>query len=479
MKYIVITSKHHDGFALFDSAATDWDIVNATPYGKDLLKPLAEACRKHGLKFGLYYSQAQDWTHPGGAKSGYKDGEGWDDAHKGRFDDYLKKIARPQVREILTRFQPDVLWWDTPHLMTPERAELLLPLLKLRPGIIHNNRLGGGYKGDTETPEQHIPATGYPGRDWETCMTMNDTWGYKSYDQNWKPVETLIRNLVDIASKGGNYLLNVGPTAEGLIPAPSVERLKAVGQWMQVNGAAIYATSASPFKRLAWGRCTKQLGSDGATLYLHVFNWPPDGKLLVPGLKNPVESASLLANGQKLEATPGSEGVTVNVPAAAPDPICSVVVLKVKGALNVEPQLPEQAADGTIKLTTDDVILHGKKLKVEHTHRKGALKAAEGNIGFWLDPAEWVEWQFKITKPGQFEVSAEIAATGSGRFTLAVGQSKLEAAAPKTGDYNKYKTVTLGTVEIGRAGKASLAVKPLKDGWHPLNLGALTLKPVI
>ena len=119
----------------------------------------------------------------------------------------------------------------------------------MQPGIITNNRLGGGYHGDTETPEQYIPATGIPGRDWETCMTMNDTWGYKSYDQNWKSTETLIRNLVDIASKGGNYLLNVGPTSEGLIPEPSVERLKAVGKWMKVNGEAIYATTASPFKR--------------------------------------------------------------------------------------------------------------------------------------------------------------------------------------------------------------------------------------
>ena len=192
-----------------------------------------------------------------------------------------------------------MLWWDTPTDMNKERAEKLLPLLKLKPGIIHNNRLGGGYKGDTETPEQFIPATGFPGRDWETCMTMNDTWGYKSYDHNWKSAETLIRNLVDIASKGGNYLLNVGPTSEGLIPAPSVERLKEIGQWMKVNGEAIYGTTASPFKRLPWGRCTKKLTSDGAILYLHVFNWPADGQLLVPGLKNAAQRAYVLTDPAK------------------------------------------------------------------------------------------------------------------------------------------------------------------------------------
>ncbi len=250
MKYIVITSKHHDGFALFPSEATDWDVVDATPYGKDLIGPLAEAARRHGLRFGLYYSQAQDWNHPGGAKAGLKEGEGWDDAHKGSFDAYLKSIAYPQVKEILTRYQPDILWWDTPVWMNQERADLLRPLLRLQPAIITNNRLGGGYRGDTDTPEQHIPATGIPGRDWEVCMTMNNTWGYKSYDNNWKSVEDLIHKLVDIASKGGNFLLNVGPKPDGTIPQASITRLEAVGKWMAINGESIYDTTASAFAKL-------------------------------------------------------------------------------------------------------------------------------------------------------------------------------------------------------------------------------------
>lgn len=343
MRYMVITAKHHDGFALFDSKVTDWDMVDATPYGKDLIKPLAAAARKQGLKFGLYYSEAQDWTHPGGAKRKFKDGEGWDPAHKGSFDDYLAKIAAPQVREILTAYQPDILWWDTPFMMTAERAAPLQALLALKPGIITNNRLGGGYRGDTETPEQHIPPTGFGDRDWETCMTLNDTWGFKSYDHNWKSTETIIRNLVDIVSKGGNYLLNVGPTAEGLIPEESVKRLREVGRWMAVNGESIHGTQANPFpKPLEWGRVTRKPGK----LYLHVFQWPADGQLTLP-VKIGGGKARLLAKSeQAIEVASNVDGVTLKLPAVAPDPIDSVIALEYSGPLELVEAIIRPAADG-------------------------------------------------------------------------------------------------------------------------------------
>lgn len=468
MKYIVITSKHHDGFAMFDSAASPWNITSATPFRRDPLRELAQACQKHGMKLGFYYSQAQDWNHPGGAAAGGH----WDKAQDGDMTEYIKKIAVPQVKEILSKYgKISVLWWDTPVDMTKERADLLLPLLKLQPGIIYNNRLGGGYKGDTETPEQFIPATGYPGgRDWETCMTMNDTWGFKSYDQNWKSTKDLVRNLVDIASKGGNYLLNVGPTSLGEIPGPSIERLTAIGAWVKQNGKSIYATTASPFKKLPWGRCTKVLSPRGATLYLHVFDWPTDGKLLVPGLKNWVSRASLLVGGKKLAVKESPEGPVVMLPLQAPDAISSTVVLDVEGSLNIERPVLAQRADGSLDLRPGDADLIGDAVQVEGNGE------AE-NIGFWTNPDDRVQWMFRAVVPGRYSLTAEVASPASPMIGIEFeGKYKL-VTIPNTGSYTAYKAIDLGTIEISRAGQVSLLIRTNSRPWQPFNLRTIKMRP--
>ena len=341
MRYIVITAKHHDGFALYPSDVTDWDIADATPYQKDLLGPLVQAAHRDGLKIGFYYSQAQDWNHPGGAKARYNEGEGWDPAHRGDFDAYLQKIAAPQVREILTRYPIDILWWDTPTWMNARRTAPLAALTALRPGLITNNRLGAGFGGDTATPEQFVPVTGYTG-DWETCMTMNGHWGYNAADTHWKSSADLIRKLADICAKGGNFLLNVGPTAEGEFPAACVERLRDMGRWLRTNGDAIYGTTAGPFAHLSWGVATRKADK----LFLHVFDWPKDGQLRVP-LQTAAKSAWLLsAPNRKLTFTRDAERLTIAVPAAAPDAVDSVVVLEISGE-PVVPPLPSAGARAT------------------------------------------------------------------------------------------------------------------------------------
>jgi alpha-L-fucosidase len=355
MKYIVITAKHHDGFAMFKTSASKWNIVDATPYGKDVLKPLAEACKKYGIKLGFYYSQAQDWNNPGGAAARKLMKEGWPNpdsakidaytaAHNGHWDplqttktmdQYMHDVAIPQVRELLTHYgKIAVLWWDTPTGMNDAYARELTALLKLQPGIITNDRLERpDFPGDYMTPEQHIPAAKIKGKDFEVCMTMNGTWGYRSYDHNWKSVTTLVRNLIDIASKGGNYLLNVGPKSDGTFPEESVQILKGMGEWMKVNSETIYGTQASPLDSLSWGRCTMKTGNGRTTLYLSVFDWPKDGSLLVPGVKNAVVSAKLLAGGGKLKTRQSQQGITIRLPEKAPDQIASVIRLELKGTV--------------------------------------------------------------------------------------------------------------------------------------------------
>jgi alpha-L-fucosidase len=344
MKYIVITSKHHDGFALFDSKVSDWDVMDGSPFRRDILAELSRECKKAGIKFCTYYS-ILDWHHPAqmsrpNARSPH-DALASNAMRDGRKAEYLE-FMRSQLKELLTNYDPEVLWFDGEWVgwWTEEDGKSLYSWLRaIKPELIVNNRIGKGrkgmeglskddakYAGDFGTPEQQIPPTGLPGVDWESCMTMNDTWGFKSFDENWKSGTVLIRNLSDIASKGGNFLLNVGPTSEGLIPAPSVDRLGEMGLWTRINGEAVYSTHASPFKeQLPWGRATTKPGK----VYLHVHRWPANGTLSVPPVAGRVRRASLLADGASLRFSQTSGGVDIAVPLLGPDPAVSVLALTV------------------------------------------------------------------------------------------------------------------------------------------------------
>ncbi|QEC43207.1 alpha-L-fucosidase [Pseudobacter ginsenosidimutans] len=371
MKYIIITAKHHDGFALFNSKASDWDITDATAYGKDLLKPLAEACKKYGVKLGFYYSQAQDWGNAGGSVARKEMREGWpnpDSAkvdaytkeHNGHWDpiqetksfaQYIDDVAVPQVKELMTNYgEIAVLWWDTPTNMTDEAALKLQEQLKLQPQIITNDRLKRpNFPGDTKTPEQKIPTIAeLDGKDWETCMTMNGSWGYKSWDNNWKSSETLVRNLIDIASKGGNYLLNIGPGDDGSLPQESIHRLQQIAAWMNRNQEAIHATKASPIAPLSWGRVTRKENGKNTTLYISVFDWPKDGKLNIPGIKNKIKSVTLLG-ADRLTSSKKGDLLTITVPGTAPDPIATVIKLELKGKMvNVNTAANEKMKSGEL-----------------------------------------------------------------------------------------------------------------------------------
>jgi len=366
-RYMVITSKHHDGFCLFDSAHTDWDVMSS-PFKRDIMKELSDACKKlsagkdatgvprYPVRFCMYHS-IMDWHHPD-----YLPRRPWEKAARGtegadfeRFVAYLKA----QLAEVCApKYDPGLIWFDGEWegTWTHERGKDLVKYMNgIAPNVIFNNRIdkgragmagetARGFLGDYHTPEQTIPENGLEG-DWETCMTMNGNWGYNAADRNFKSTTDLIQKLCDISSKGGNFLLNVGPTAEGEIPAESVQRLKEIGAWMRVNGGAIYGTERSPLDSApAWGRVTYRAGADSAgkpvtTLYLHVFEWPQDGKLTLSGFTNAPLSARLLGvSDERLSVTAGDLAVTIGVPEKARSPHATVVELTLAGP--IDPALP-------------------------------------------------------------------------------------------------------------------------------------------
>ena len=353
MKYMIITAKHHDGIAMYDSKVSDHNIMKLAGLEKDPIRQLNEACRKQGLRFGVYYSLGRDWEDPDVPTGKYQPA-GWrsnlidfpDEKNK-VFNRYFKRKAMPQVRELLTNYgQIDVMWFDTPELISPEESKEMLEMIRsIQPNCVVNQRVGNDL-GDYGTPEQTIPplASSSP---WETCMTLNDHWAYNKADDKWKSAGSLIRNLVDISSKGGNYLLNVGPTGEGIIPQPSVERLSEMGEWLKTNGEAIYNCGPTPFGDELGSYSESEKDSKGkpkfittkewrattqpGKLYIHVLTWP-SGKLAIPAVDQKITKAYLLADPAHtpLDLEQTENGATINLPEKAPDANASVICIELQ-----------------------------------------------------------------------------------------------------------------------------------------------------
>lgn len=343
MKYLVITSKHHDGFAMYHSLVSPYNVYDATPFHRDPIRELAAACARHGIRFGVYYSQWQDWHEPNGA------GNTWDfgPEEKHDHDQYLRAKAEPQIKELLTSYGPICLiWFDTPRTMTKEQGMRFVDIVHtLQPATLIDGRLGttGDYRsmGDNRIPNEVLH------EDWEVPATINHTWGYKKDDTDWKSPADITFKLVDIVSKGGNYLLNVGPMSDGIIPQQSQDNLRAVGRWLKVNGEAVYGAGPTPFgaelgapdasnldkngrptfvEATAW-RCTTKPGK----LYITIFKWPGESFELAK-VSGKVRKAYLLADKahKALKVAQSGDTVKVALPAAAPDPMATVLVLETK-----------------------------------------------------------------------------------------------------------------------------------------------------
>lgn len=481
MRHIMITAKHHDGFAMFKSAVSPFSIADATPFKRDPMKELAEACREGGLRLGFYYSQTQDWHERDAV------GNDWDfEPTEANFQGYLRGKAIPQIEELLRNYGPIAgVWFDTPGPITPEESKMLVDLVhRLQPQCLVNSRIGNDL-GDYDTlGDQEIPRLPRPGL-WETPDTHNDTWAYAWYDHNWKSPREIAERLVRVTSRGGTYMLNVGPDGTGRIPEQSARILREVGKWVQAHETAIHGVGPTPFGPLAWGECTAR----GNTLFLHVFQWPANGRLVVPGLRTSVKSARLDGGGELgVEAVSGV--VTIALPAIRPDILIPVVTVELDG--RAEASRDQFVLNGCRQaLETGVADLHGCELKaVRWMEKFGDWKHAECVVG-WQGAGSAATWDFRTVAPGSFYLDIEYTCPAEDDYSewrAKCGAVDLTFPLIDTGERPKraafggalprFRAYRVGVIDIPEAGAQTLAFGPTGAAGKGVRVASLNLVPV-
>lgn len=474
MKYIIVTSKHHDGFAMFHSACDRFNIVDATPFGRDPMRELAEACKQVGIGFGFYYSHNQDWTTPGAAGAPCVDHEG----NPKTFDDYFKTKCLPQVEELTKNYGDiELIWFDTPGGIPQQYAEQLVDVVhKNQPKALVSGRVGynlGDYQtlGDMEVPLENIDGL------WESVDVTNDVWGYAWYDQNWKSPTQILQNLISTVARGGTYMLNVGPDQLGNVPEYAQRALRSAGKWIARYPQVIYGAQASPWRHaLPWGDVVRQDNK----LYLTVYEWPKTGKLYLPGLLTELRSAALLTEqkARKLSFSRTDDGWTVlELPCGQPDPMISVIELTCADE--------DIQVDNTIALDPEIGI---NELSVHFAKADGASISKESwmeKFGEWKHAARTndlykggkVTWEVMVKEPGTYHV--ELKVKGSGRQVWEIETDEGVLLHNQQGSSSIYTFRPMGWLRFDKPGKHTLTVRLTDGDRQNASLSAISLKPVL
>lgn len=471
MKYFIVTAKHHDGFAMYDSEVSDFDIIDQTPFKRDPMAELAAACRKYDMKFGFYYSHAFDWEHPDAPGNDWEynnpggdlnlfGGRNWYDAHPElvpKAVKYLNEKSIPQIKELINKYHPDILWFDTPHkIPLSENLRVLKEIRETDPNVVVNGRLArsnaisfGDYKNTSDRPAEFYPVEG----DWEAIPTTNESYGYNQHDHSHKPASFFIQLLAKSASRDGNLLMNIGPMGNGAFDPTDLEILKGIEKWMDKNSESIYETDKTSLPLQNWGVTTQK----GDKLYLHVFNWPSNGKLVVGGLKIDISKAYFLTDLKQqslaVERLNPSD-LVIKVPDQAPDTSNTVIVLETRGKIATNPvRVLESAAVN--KLLAFDANLEGGDFGF------GDGKPKRYYVYRWRNKDQSISWDLRLNKSATYHIVLKYAGSedSEGAYHLQIGDFKKQANIPAGQENGQVYTKELGKVTL-KPGKYELEITP-------------------
>lgn len=466
MKYIIITSKHHDGFAMYHSKSNKFNVVDATPFKNDPMKDLAKACEEVGIGFGFYYSHNQDWTFPGGGNGPGKDENG----NRADFDDYFQKKCLPQVKEITSEYGPiEIVWFDTPGKMPKKYVEELVAVVREnQPDALVSGRAGhnlGDYQslGDMEVPIKNVEGL------WESVDTTNDSWAYAYYDENWKTPKVILDRLIACVARGGTYMLNIGPRGDGSVPEHAAEALRESGTWIKRYPQVVYDTDGSPWQHaLPWGDVTVK----GNKMFLAVFEWPTSGKLFLPGLKTEIKSARLLRGDESETIEHGQvDGwTTFSVPSKAPEKLVSIIEVELNGAPEADPCF---GLDPEIKteIRGDFASVKGAKSDLSKWMEKfGEWKHVQ-RITEW-EPGGAATWEVDVVEPGNYQVDLSYA--GEGRLVWQVGIEGGETIQNQQNSSHNYQEFPIGWIEFPAPGRYKVSVSCIEGETKTASLKSIS-----